>query len=413
MSGFDRLNAADPGHEPDEVTLARLRKRVLRGDTRRFNPMRIAAGVTAFALIAGGGVAVGRMTAPSSTNTVAEAAMTGGPNTASSLAPADRLSTKATDASRSYMWWGGRTVLNPAASMSDEGGVAPGFTFTSIEGVDKRAVLRGIASLIGASGEITVMGRGDDSMIIGSNDGTKPMAGIYQDPMLSFYGYNNELSPWNCVKQSDIDSSTKPEAYPPGTRVCTDEDLKPASRADADKAFAQLLEVLGLRTSDVTKSFVDTGNQQVVMIQGNAKVNGTETNLQRIAVSVSAKGVFNVSGFAAKAVQVDGYQIVGAKTAALRSQLSKWSALGPNPFGEWGVYPMDGQVGSPRILTVEGRPGIYSNVDFFDVSKARLGLVTYYNESGTLLLPSWIYTAADGREWSMIAVAEKYVKFGN
>jgi hypothetical protein len=415
MNAFDRLNAADPGQAPDDITLARMRRRVLR--TRRFNPMSVAATVTAFALVAGGGVAVGRVTAPSNSSAIAAADLSSTPG----IAPS-RASAAGEDAAKSYFpGWGGRVILNPSASMSDSGGVAVGFGFTSIEGVDKSSVLRTLADLIGASGDITVMGRGDESMTIGnSTDGSKPVAAIYQDQMLSFYAYNNERSPWNCVRQEEIDSSTKPGAYPPDVRVCTDEDSKPASKAEAERIFARVLAALGIKASEVSEVQVDTGSPQVIMIQGNAKVGGTETNMQRLAVSVSAKGLFNISGIAAKPVQFDGYEIVGAKTAALRSQWSKWSALGPNPFGDWGVYPMERDVISERSMTlppsfmVDGKPGITTYLQTIDVSKARLGLVTYYADNGsTLLLPAWVYTADDGREWSMIALADKYVKFGN
>lgn len=413
---FERLQTADPATSPDEITIKRLRRRVLgSGASRfmRFPGLSVAASVTAFAVIAGGGVAIGRITAPSpSTNTAAVLTPDVGADMGSAMGGEG-------DA-KSFMPWGGRVILNPIASMSDQVDVAPGFSL-SPDGVDKEGVLAGLAKLVGASGAMArgQFGAGDTSITIGSNDGTAPVATIYDEPMLNFYAYNNDLSPWNCVRQEDLDQNSGKETLPgPGIRVCTEEDLKQASRADAERAFAQVLALIGLNPGDVTTSYMDTGSPQVIMISGTAKISGTETNMQQVAVTVSARGLFNVSGFASRFVRVDGYEIVGAKSAALRSQWSKWSALGPNPFGDWGVYPMarDGVATAPEAttgFTVDGRPGINAFIDTVDVSKARLGLVSYYSDGVNVLLPSWIFTAEDGRQWSMIALAEKYVKFTN
>jgi hypothetical protein len=405
MNGFERLQAADPAQEPDEVTLARLRRRLDGSPKRRWNPMSIAATFTAFAVIAGGGVAVGRVTAPESQ-----------PAATVSLSPGisgERSSdAKGGDADSSYYGWGGRTILRPAASLSDDSGVADGFTLTQ-DGVDKQAVLVKLADVIGAKGVLTNV---ENTISIGSNDGMTPVATMYDEPMLNFYGYNRDRSPWECVKEEDLRNYTKEGGTPPDMRVCGDEDLKPATKADAERAFTRVLNLLGLNANELTKSYVDTGSPQVVMLQGMAKVAGIDTNLAQLSVSVSGKGVFNISGFAARFQEVKGYDIVGAKTAANRSQLSKWIQLGPNPFGDWGaVYPMGrGEMGASTSSTfmVEGRPGVNAYIDTIDVSKARLGLVSYYTDNAMVLLPSWIFTADDGREWSMVALADKYVKFG-
>lgn len=396
MSGFERLQKNDPAVEANDISVARIRRRAL-GQKRYWSIKTVAASIAVLTVVAGGAGAIGRMTAPM-------------PEVYANAKPALDVpnSTDSKEASRSALWMGARVILNPTSSIGDTAGMASGFVFSS-DGIDFQGLVKDVAALVGAKGNVQAA-EGSPGWVIGKQDGLEPAASVSNDPTASFYGYNPERSPWNCVSEAD-------KKYSPDTRLCTEEDFKSADKADAEKAFSQVLALLGIKADDVVKSFDQYGDPRSITVTANIKVAGQETNYQRFNIGVSARGIFSVNGNAAKLTEVKGYEIVGAKTAAERSQFTKWSSLGPNLFGDAGVMPMarggvqDMGMQDTGSFMVGDKPGMRGGVETIDVSKARLGLVSYYSDNAPVMFPAWIFTSEDGREFSVIALTDKYIKF--
>jgi hypothetical protein len=396
------LRQADPADGPTDLEVKRLRRRVMRRtfSSTKFRPLSVAAAVTAFALIGASGIGIGRLTAPDTT-ALAERTIAISPPAGQS----DAMTAKGgAEFGRSdLMYFGSRVILEPTSAISDSSGKARGYAFDA-SGVDRRALLRALAGVISASGEIS---NNDGVLMIGSNDGTGANASIYESPNADFYAYNSDRDPWRCenfAPESSVRSDGKgsDSSAPDG---CASVTRSAPSTSTAEKEFANVFRALGLDSANV--KVASEKQERAVYVTGSLIVEGMNTQQILLAVAVSDQGVFSINGFAAKIKEIDGYEVVGARTAALRSAESRWSGVGPQQIG--GEF----QYGVPMARSsVEGRPALSLGIDFVKVGSARPGLGLFSSEGGSLILPTWEFTSSDGRTFSMLAVSDKYVQFG-
>jgi len=160
-----------------------------------------------------------------------------------------------------------------------------------------------------------------------------------------------------------------------------------------------------------------------VQVIGNMTVDGHElegpdTVLQWTIEFAPDKSVVHAGGIFTKAVAVPDYEIVGAKTAVLRSQDLKWSMAygGPQPiYGSDQVYPLgDTVVGyalsSSQAVDDQGRPLLEVQLDQVEITKAESGLGGFNLANNTYVaLPIYKLTGG-GRTWAQLAVADKYLQ---
>ena len=134
-------------------------------------------------------------------------------------------------------------------------------------------------------------------------------------------------------------------------------------------------------------------------------------------VSIGRRGAITaVSGFAGTLQPVPGYPVVGAAAAVRRSAQPGWSAFGPTPVAvESGASEASAELESAFTATSPtflGRPVAVASVRELVVTEAELGLAEFTQPSGEILiLPAYLLTADDGSRWSLLAIADPYVRF--
>ena len=140
-------------------------------------------------------------------------------------------------------------------------------------------------------------------------------------------------------------------------------------------------------------------------------IDGMEIGSQWSA-EVSKDGVFSISGSGARIVKGDAYPTVGARDAALRSELRKWSSFGPISVYQPQVdyTASNGSSATPTTPQHNGKPMVQAYVSDVSVLGATRGLMQVYLAGGeVMLMPAWNYTAQDGSVWQMLAITDDFV----
>lgn len=363
----------------------------------------------------------------------------------------------------------GRTILVPAQGLSDTSGSAPGYRFDASK-VDRAALAATLADRFGVAGTVEKVSwdGGVDEWHVGPNDGSAPTVVVSGDQLASWWYSNPNVNPWMCEKvlegggiPSPMDNTVTDSVAPVPVATASAVDpvapdtpgavagstggsaepvpstcpsvTPPPSDSQAKDIVSGLLTSIGVDTSTLDWDINhDDYTSSVIAWQ---LLNGSRTT-QSWSVTLAGKGeVMWAGGFAAGLETLPDYPIVGAKTAALRSNETKWSTLGPVQIGGDQVIPLgaatamdslagsgaaagggaaESGTGAAKSSANSGTaPSLEVTINSVEVTDAKLGVTQVWQPDGSLLLvPAWVYTGSDGSTWSMVAVADDYVSFG-
>lgn len=398
---FARLQASDPaGPDPD---LSALRARILdervvddraAGPDTTVVPMRqrrgwllpAAAGVVAIALAGSAlaGYSAGRdgatvvasppqVAAAKSDGAALEAeAMTLAPNAPAPDAPAPDA--PVSDASMLAM----PSVWIASGRVPDSPSVGTGYRAVR-DGIDPNALAAELANALGVIGPVTPQSGG---WVVGAADASAPTLWVSDDALLS----------WSFSDPAPIEGTTPMDA-------------------DAALTVARAL----LRSIGVP---MDTVEWQVMQVDATTTVTawhtlgGVRSQLAWTVTLAPDGRIVGATGFAAALQPIPGYELVGAASAIDRISTPGWSALAPSPLtpGSAAASPTAPPFAGAPLMN--GRPTLTVPVGTVTVTGSTIGLATYRQPDGALLvLPSYVLTDETGATWSLLAVADRYVRF--
>ena len=393
---FERLQKADPFRELDQLSKVRIKAAIKIKKGSSHSILKYVAAVTLFAVSGTLGIGIGRasdnpsftvMTADESTRTQQKASI-GGSEVASS-----------------YFGFG-RVLLQPDTQLKGDAGTANGYIFVNTS-VNREALVKALAEIIGATGPVS---RQEQSLFIGSQDGSSPSATVDSESLINFYGYNPGKSPWDCV--NSVDPSAGSEGKP-NSKACDPNEFTLPSRGFAIQELKRVIEQLGININ-IDGAVIEEQDKSL-NIYINLVIEGSKISMQRLGFNLSSKGIFGINGFAAPTEKISGYEIVSAREAAERTLDARWSNLGPLyisgdevvTYNEPTLPNTDGFTGS----RIDGKPMVEAMVVTKVVTSAKLELGVFYNQGQTLVLPMWVFADKEGSRWGVLALASKYVKF--
>ncbi|MFC8191046.1 hypothetical protein ACFUMH_05210 [Cellulomonas sp. NPDC057328] len=428
---------------PDELAAAR--------EERRRRPARwlqVAAVATGALVLGGGGYALGA--AGADQPAAPPIALQGGAATESTVGGA---APAAADTARSMIapGFGGRTTF-AGEGLPTEAGQARAFAFDATSAATAEAARRA-AEVLGVAGEP----RGEwGQWVVGTTDGSAASVTVGGDGMANLWFYDPARDPSACrsglPETPDVgtDAGTDGGAGVDGSSAGTPEpaapdvSILPAPRpapadpsvcdpgatptGDAAVAAARdLVGRLGVDTAGYEFAVAeDTGVPGLVQVQGTQVVDGTQTGVAW-SVGLAGDGVQSVSGPLASLVELGTYDVVGAADAVDRLNDPRFGASfgGVMPFARAagaaegavaddavGIMPVEPEPEpAPAEPTVPPVPAPGSPIAWpvqeVTLVDARLGVTLLTAPDGaTLLVPAWELTDADGRTWSVVAVAE-------
>lgn len=458
---WDALVEADPASTL-YVDLAKIRATVDTGETHQaevtplrrrpwFKPATVAAGValvmgtaSGYSLAAWGGS--NDMPQVYLDANGADPAQAGvGSMKPENLATAGDMGLERTGKGSSYsssIWpgYGGRAFLKPTSQLTDEPSKQVGYTLDASD-VNRKTEVKKLADVFKVEGKVT--GTTKDGFTVGDQNWVKPVVqfmGSSFDKLASWSYSNQSVAPQYCGEDMRglVVGVTGNCDKPEGTIITADEAI-----AAAQEIFAQL----GLTAEEADWSAFDAtpiwGPQSVSQepsgfftVNANVLIDGkTSGMLWQLSIGPDKK-ISNASGFLAKFVATAEYDIVGAKTATLRSQDAKWSNLGPQEQFANGGYPMplayakDTNVASSDVavaqpsepsvqLNESGQPILDAGLDTQSITSAMPAYLQWYLVDGsTILLPAYklvadqgTSSADDDRSWLQIGIADSYVNF--
>jgi hypothetical protein len=446
----DAVRAADPAADstPD---LARLRAALtestgvplpadelaVRRARRTPRWILAAAAVAGVALVGGGGYAIGtqsdgaRQTASEvpaaiSLNTQRQA------GSATELAPTGDMaastgrvnpggSTMAVDkrAAMSTSWFGGHIVFS-AEGLSSEGGSHDAWAYDAAS-VYSAATAARLADALGVKGKP----HEDWGWTVGPNDGTAATVTLGPDGTASMSYYDPAKDPWACESKSapdSIEESTLEESGADGSGdVSTDigtsgaaacEEVKAPSDAKAKAEAKAVLESIGVDVDTAVVEVLADGQDRAKNVVAYPVVGGQRTDLPWY-VTVVADGVSSVNGPVAPLVELGSYDVVSPAQAVERLNDPRFGASGgaiPYAVREGSEPAVDSAAPEQPTVpaTVEAGSAIGWPVTDITITKARLGLATHTEPSGsTALVPSYELTGSDGSTWAVIAVVDQ------
>jgi len=448
---LEALRGADPAEGAPAPDLDAIRARAV--DQSTVVPMKsrrtaitvgaVAAGVVLLAGTALAGVAVGRVTAPSSDVVAAPAAEESLPVVGAASPPIPVVAGQSAPnapmgapeamsatgspavADKAMIYPGYGATMLPGPDLTDEPGTAPGYRLAA-EGIDLEALARQLGAAFGIPGEPT---KQDYGWTVGSADGTGPSIWIGDDAMVSWSYSDPTINPWECSGGAVIEPQPEPAdgsaATSPGSEP---ESCKPSepplSERDAVREARKILSTLGVSDQAVDGIDVEweSGSDDfTTWVTAWQRVDGQRTQLSW-SFTFAGKTVAWANGFAAGLEQVPSYPIVGARTAVTRTSDPRFTAFGPTPLDYGIAVPMaeardDATVSSDASGSANVPQGDPRRVqvwwDPMTATGAELSLAQYWQPDGTLLiLPAYRVTTADDRgTWAIIAVAQTAVEF--
>jgi hypothetical protein len=393
---FERLQKADPARELDQLSKARIKAAIKMKKSSSQSLLKYVAAITLFAVTGTIGIGIGR--ASENQNFTVMSADEGAPT---------RQDASIGESKVGSMYFGfGRILIQTDSQIKGDAGTANGYTFVN-SSVKREVLVKAVAEIIGATGPVSAQ---EQSLFIGSIDGSSPNATVDAESLINFYGYNSRKSPWDCVNSAG--SSTGAEGKP-DTRVCDSNEFTLPSRGFAIQELKRVVELLGIDIN--IDGAVIEEQEKSLYVSINLVIEGSKISMQRLGFNLSSKGIYGINGFAAPTEKISGYEIVSAKDAAERTLDARWSNLGP-------IYISGNEVvaysesASPRTggltgSTLEGKPMVEAMIETKVATSATLELGVFYNQGQTLILPMWVFTDKEGSKWGVLAVANKYVKF--
>jgi hypothetical protein len=395
---FERLQKADPARELDQLSKARIKAAIKMKKSSSQSLLKYVAAITLFAVTGTIGIGIGR--ASENQNFTVMSADEGAPTRQDASSSSSKVDS---------MYFGfGRILIQTDSQIKGDAGTANGYTFVN-SSVKREVLVKAVAEIIGATGPVSAQ---EQSLFIGSIDGSSPNATVDAESLINFYGYNSRKSPWDCVNSAG--SSTGAEGKP-DTRVCDSNEFTLPSRGFAIQELKRVVELLGIDIN--IDGAVIEEQEKSLYVSINLVIEGSKISMQRLGFNLSSKGIYGINGFAAPTEKISGYEIVSAKDAAERTLDARWSNLGPIYISGNEVVAYS-ETASPRTggstgSTLEGKPMVEAMIETKVATSATLELGTFYNQGQTLILPMWVFTDKEGSKWGVLAVANKYVKFTN
>ena len=326
--------------------------------------------------------------------------------------------------------WIGRSWLTPADSLSDTSGYGHAYIL-SADDLDRSAAVKRLIDAFDIGPHKIRHRSAKDGTSITENDTRATVELAAQDGSLVYWFYDNpDNGQYACEKEYG-ERPVKDSSAP--CKIKTGEAL---SDAEAIAVAKKVFGTVGLDLANVTwetnsgkQHFgVDENQKPLPYVQVVAhmtidghNIEGRDTVLQWSIELAPDKSVVHAFGIFAKTIQVPDYEIVGAKTAVLRSQDLKWStAFGPEPIynSDQGVVEGVGYPGRvvPYGTTVkqnlddQGRPLLQVDLDQVEITKAEPALGGFYlADNSYVILPVYKLTGGD-RSWIQVAIADKYLQ---
>lgn len=395
---FERLQKADPSRELDQLSKARIKAAIKIKKSSSQSLLKYVAAITLFAVSGTIGIGIGR--ASENQNFTVMSADEGAPTRQDAGIASSKVDS---------MYFGfGRILIQTDPQLKGDAGSANGYIFVN-SSVKREELVKAVAEVIGATGPVSQQ---EQSLFIGSQDGSSPNATVDAESLINFYGYNPSKSPWNCVNSAG--SSTGSEGTP-DIKVCDSNEFTLPSREFAIQELKRVVELLGIDIN-IDGAVIEEQDKSL-NVYINLVIEGSKISMQRLGFHLSSKGIYGINGFAAPTEKISGYEIVSAKDAAERTLDARWSNLGPIylygndvvAYSEPALPRSGGLTGS----SIEGKPMVEAMIETKVATSAALELGTFYNQGQTLILPMWVFTDKEGSKWGVLAVANKYVKFTN
>ena len=393
---FARLQGADPaGPDPD---LSALAARVIAdasappteadasgdasaGITRARRPwlLPVAAGVTAIALA--GSAAVGYSAGRDGATIVAsppiavEALAPEGQAAASTMGDSQPMTVDSGAAAKSML--ATPTVWLAAGSVPDAPSVGTGYRIVRGD-IDPRALTRQLAQEFGLEGAESDQPGG---WKVGSVDGSGPTLWLNDDAALS----------WSFSDPQQVDGST------------------PLDVGQATSVARGFLRSIGVPVREVEWQAMQVG--AVTTVTAWHRVGGVRTQLQWTVSVAPDESIVGASGFAAAFEPIPGYELVGAATAIDRISEPGWLALAPTAIAPGQDLPVEAPSVAGIAPLMNGRPTLNVPVSSVTLTGSSIGLAIYAQPDGSMFaLPSYLLSDSSGATWSLIAVADRYVR---
>jgi hypothetical protein len=342
----------------------------------------------------------------------------------------------ATDSAFGY--GGGRTIFH-ASGLAAIAGSAEGWTYDARAAFSKESAAK-IATALGVLGQPTLV---NGAWLVGSTDGTGPFVMIQTDGMASVKFYDPSKDPFACgggVTKGSAVAPAGPASVAPGTTRatsgslpapapnCVPGDVAAAPTGDAAIAKAKsVLASLGVDVGSLTFEVSDGGQDALAYVSAHQLVKDAPTGMSW-GISLAAAGVQSLYGWLAPLVSLGSYDVVSEQDAVSRLSDPRFTA------GYGGGIVMDaggmklaspgtaaGGSGSVAVSPAPAptvppllAPGsaISWPLEEVTIVKAKLALAVYTQTDGAeTLLPTYRLSSADGRTWSVIAIADHHLDF--
>lgn len=320
--------------------------------------------------------------------------------------------------------WRGSAWLSPADSLPDTPGTGHAYIM-SAKDLDRGAAVKNLIEAFGVGSYQIRHRSAQDYTRVTEND-TRAMIDLAPqgDSLVYWYYDNPDNGQYAC--EENYGERAKTDSSAP----CKIKTGKALSDSEALAVAKDIFGTAGLDLSNVTwethsgkQTFGQDENGlarpyvQVVahMTLDGHELEGQDTVLQWTIELAPDKSVVHAFGIFTEAVAVPDYEIVGAKTAVLRSQDLKWSMAygGPQPiYSSDHVYPtgVGYALSSSQAVDDQGRPLLEVQLDQVEITKAEPGLGGFYLANNTYVaLPIYKLTGG-GRTWTQLAVADKYLQ---
>jgi len=320
--------------------------------------------------------------------------------------------------------WRGSAWLTPADSLPDAPGTGHAYIM-SAKDLDRGDAVKNLIEAFGIGSHQIRHRSAEDGTRVTENDTRATIELAPQADSLVYWYYDNpDNGQYAC--EENYGERAKTDSSGP----CKIKTGKALSDSEALSVAKEIFGTAGLDLSNVTwethsgkQAFGQDENglaRPYIQVVAHVTVDGHElegpdTVWQWTIELAPDKSVVHAGGIFTKAVAVPDYEIVGAKTAVLRSQDLKWSMAygGPQPiYGSDRVYAtgVGYALSSSQDLDDQGRPLLQVQFDQVEITKAELGLGGFYLGNDTyVVLPIYKLTGG-GRTWAQLAVADKYLQ---
>lgn len=296
-------------------------------------------------------------------------------------------------------WGGGRTVFT-ASGLSSSSGSATAYGYDAQSAYEQSRVEE-LAAAFGIDGPVRAE---EGYFMAGDAEGGGANLSVYADGTVSFSFSDPAADLWECKTTGDGE--------------CTERDLGEAPQGEDAQAVAEeILVKLGHDPASFEIEVSDARDYEASdysYVSAFRTVDGKRAGDQ-LGISLTGGGVQSVWGTLAELVELGDYAVVSPAVAVER--------LGDPRFGASNqAYPLD-WIG-PAMAREGGQPagGVPSlpkpggsfawPVENVTIVGASLGLSQHHLGDGSVvLLPTYELTSADGRSWSVIAVADEHLDF--